>query len=276
MSNEPDSSEIQARLAFAKHVACDAGRSTLAYFQQSNFEVERKSDDSPVTIADRKAESLVRDAIVQAYPNDTVLGEEHGVIEGTSGYRWIIDPIDGTRSFICGVPLYGTLLGMQYEGRSLLGVIFIPGLDECVYAARGQGAWYVKGDSEPVAARVSDVGSLGDTVFLYSQLDCFSDRGAIDAYFELERQAYTTRTWGDCYGYVLVATGRAGLMVDAELNLWDAAALLPVIEEAGGRFTDWQGDPRVDGGDAVAANPVLLEQVLNVTRQYPRPQKGTS
>ncbi len=261
-------SDILSRLNLAKSAALAAGRHTLKYFQAAGVRVERKSDNSPVTIADREAEQILREQITAAFPDDGIIGEEFGEQAGTSGYRWILDPIDGTKSFICGVPLYGTLIGVEHDGESVAGVIFIPGLDECVYAAKGHGAWYVKGETEPVPAQVSTRDRLTDCAFITSQVDLFRRRGAAEAYRRLEEAAYITRTWGDCYGYLLVATGRADAMVDADMHVWDAAALQPILEEAGGTFTNWQGRRTIYGGEGVATNGHVLEEVLDVTREY--------
>ncbi len=260
---------VDARLKFAIEIAREAGSLTLELFQQSSLQVERKGDDSPVTQADRQAETLMRERIAAAFPTDGVIGEEHGEASGTSGFQWILDPIDGTKSFITGVPLYSVLVGVVVDGQSLIGVILIPGLDECVYAAKGTGAWWVRGSGTPQVAKVSRRSALSDGVFVTSQVDTFEQRGAASAYTRLERAAYITRTWGDGYGYLLVATGRAEAMVDPIMNIWDAAAIQPVLEEAGGTFTDWQGRPRIDGGEGVATNGQVLSEVLAITREFP-------
>lgn len=266
-----DKSAISQRLDLALAAAREAGRLTLQFFRRDDLHVERKQDRSPVTQADRQAEQLLRRRIGEMFPQDAILGEEYGEQPGTSGYRWILDPIDGTKSFICGVPLYGTLVGVEYSGRSVVGVIDIPALGECVYAGSGRGAWYCQGDSPPRAARVSECSSLDDAVFLTSQLDLFHERGAFDVYRQLEQRAAITRTWGDCYGYVLVATGRADVMLDAVMSLWDAAALQPIIEEAGGAFSDWTGQPTIHSGETLACSRPLHESVLAITRRFPRP-----
>jgi len=262
--------EVQDRLELALSAAREAGRFTLEFFQRDNFQVERKADDSPVTEADRGAEQLLRRKIVEAFPHDGILGEEYGEQAGSSGYRWILDPIDGTKSFISGVPLYATLVGVEYETNSVIGVIDVPGLDECVYAASGHGAWYVEGDVDPRPARVSTKGRLADGLFVTSQVDSFEECGVAEVYRALEKTAYITRTWGDAYGYLLVATGRAELMVDPIMNLWDAAPLQPVLEEAGGAFTDWQGRPTIHGGNGIGCNRHVLEEVLAITRPCAR------
>jgi histidinol phosphatase-like enzyme (inositol monophosphatase family) len=259
---------LDQRLQLARDAAREAGDVTLRHFQDRGLEVERKSDRSPVTIADRQAEQHLRRRIEAAFPDDAIVGEEFGERGGDSGWRWILDPIDGTKSFICGVPLYGTLVGVEHEGQSRIGVIHIPALGECVYAAEGRGAWYVKGNAEPVAARVSNCDSLAIGVFLTSQLDGFARRGAEPAYKQLEATAYITRTWGDCYGYLLVATGRAEVMIDPDMHLWDIAALLPVLREAGGTLTDWNGTTTIHSGEAIATNGRLLDEVLAVIRPY--------
>jgi len=264
------SAEVKRRLDLALSAGKEAGRLTLRYFQQANYEVERKSDASPVTIADRSAEQLLRERIAAAFPADGILGEEFGSTDGTSGYRWILDPIDGTKSFISGVPLYGTLVGIEHGGRAVAGVIYMPALDEGVYAATGQGSMYFRGEQEPRACRVSQKQKLSEGLFVTSQVDTFAKRGAAAAYEALQKAAYITRTWGDCYGYLLVATGRAEVMIDPILNVWDAAAVAPIIEEAGGTFTDWQGKPTIDAGEAIATNGNVLDEVLSITRGEPR------
>jgi histidinol-phosphatase len=259
--------EIAARLDQARSAALEAGRLTLKYFQQANYEVERKSDASPVTIADRSAEQLLRERIAAGFPRDGILGEEFGATDGTSGFRWILDPIDGTKSFIHGVPLYGTMVAVEHEGRAVVGVVVMPALNEGVFASTGQGAWLFRGDSQPQPARVSTRSRLSEGLFVTSAIDTFAQRGAETAFDELQKSAAITRTWGDCYGYLLVATGRAEAMIDPILNVWDAAAVQPIIEEAGGTFTDWQGTPTIHAGEAIATNGRVLEEVLAVTRE---------
>ena len=257
--------ELTARFELAKAVAREAGLSTLAHFRSDDLAVEIKSDASPVTVADRAAEELLRRRIAAAFPDDGILGEEFGEQPGTSGYRWILDPIDGTKSFVHGVPLYGTLVGVEHKGRSVIGVIFLPALDECVSAAAGAGAWYTRGGEPPVPARVSSCARLSDAVFLTSELHYPTpERQQVLA--RLVEATRINRTWGDCYGYLLVATGRADVMIDPLMALWDIAALQPIIEEAGGTLTDWRGNPTIHSGEAVATCGPLHEQVLAITR----------
>ncbi|MCE9552102.1 MAG: histidinol-phosphatase [Planctomycetes bacterium] len=260
-----DPTAVTGRLDLARRIAHEAGQLTLRYFQRPDLAVDIKADLSPVTAADREAEQLLRRKIEADFPDDAILGEEFGERAGRSGYRWVLDPIDGTKSFVHGVPLYGTLVGVQYGEQDVIGVIYIPALGETAYAARGQGAWYVRGSEAPVAARVSTVRTLADSLLLTTDAKSFSLRASgqgAAAYDALQSAARLTRTWGDCYGYLLVATGRADVMVDPIMNVWDAAAVAPIIEEAGGRYSDWRGRPTISGGDGVASNGLVHEAVL--------------
>jgi histidinol phosphatase-like enzyme (inositol monophosphatase family) len=257
--------EIAARLNLAREAGIAAGRLTLRHFQTTGLQVERKSDNSPVTVADRSAEQLLRERIAAAFPRDGILGEEFGETGGTSGFRWILDPIDGTKSFIHGVPLYGTLIGVEHEGRCPVGLVYMPALDEGVFASVGQGAWHFRGEASPTRAAVSTRAKLSDGLFVTSAIDTFSQRGAAGILELLQKAAAITRTWGDCYGYLLVATGRAEVMIDPILNVWDAAAVQPIVAEAGGTFTDWQGTPTIHAGEAIATNGKVLAEVLAIT-----------
>jgi len=259
-------SETRPRLELALEAARQAGEITLRYFRREDLRVERKGDDSPVTEADRQAEQHLRERIAEAFPDDAILGEEFPERAGTSGYRWILDPIDGTKSFIHGVPLYGTLVGVEHEGQSVVGVNLIPATGECVYAAVGQGAWFTAGDESPRPAKVSRCPSLAEGLFLTTEVRSFDEIDRRDVYDHLQATARLSRTWGDCYGYLMVAIGRADLMVDPIVNAWDLAALLPIIQEAGGTFTDWQGRPTIYSGQAIATNGRILEEVLAITR----------
>jgi histidinol phosphatase-like enzyme (inositol monophosphatase family) len=253
-------------MSLALDAAREAGRHTLRYFRQVELVVDRKSDLSPVTIADREAELLLRERISAAFPDDAILGEEFPERPGTSGYRWILDPIDGTKSFIHGVPLYGTLVAVEHSGRSVIGVIYVPAMDECVYAESGHGAWHQLG-LEPVRpARVSQIATLGESLFLTSEIANFRKIDRLDAYLRLDEACRLSRTWGDCFGYLLVATGRAELMIDPIMNVWDAASLQPIMEEAGGTLTDWRGEPTIYSGHTVATNGLIQNDVLAITR----------
>jgi len=270
MINHPTNGE---RLDFAIEIAREAGLLTLGRFGGANLQVEQKSDGTPVTLADREAEEHLRRRIGQRYPEDGILGEEMGGTEGTSGCLWLLDPIDGTKSFIHGVPLYTTLVAVLQHNQPLLGVIFAPATNELLYAQVGGGCWRMAGPPESVQAatraRVSQTADLSDALFVTSDVESYATDRATNArgvYDQLARKCRLTRTWGDGYGYLLVATGRAEVMIDPEMSLWDSAALQPVITEAGGALTDWQGKPTIHSGDVVATNGALANQVLAITR----------
>lgn len=259
------------RLTALVDIVQAAGNHTLKYFRTSQLQVDAKSDDSPVTVADREAEQLVRRLVGERFPQDTIQGEEFAEHSGSSNYRWVVDPIDGTKSFVCGVPLYSTLLALELDGEPLAGAILIPALGELVVAAEGKGSWYqcsgrFPGD-DPIGwtrATASSKQDIGQAVFVTSQVDSFANRGADAGYRNLEKAAWITRSWGDGYGYLLVATGRADIMVDPICNAWDVAAILPVVVEAGGKFTDWKGNPTTRGGDGLGTNGHLHEATLEI------------
>ena len=242
-----------------------AGDSTLEFFQTDRFAVERKGDNSPVTVADRRAEELVRAQLGERFPSDAILGEEFGSAAGSTEFEWIVDPIDGTKSFIAGVPMYSTLLALVQRGQVLAGAIYIPPLRELVFAVRGRGAWWSVDGKSAQRAQVSER-KLPQGIFVTTQLDSFRKRGALAGFNEMERMAYVTRTWGDGYGYLLVATGRAEVMVDPIANPWDLASVQIIIDEAGGKFTSWQGKPIYVDGDGVGSNGIVHEQVLRLLK----------
>lgn len=258
----PAQPELQRRLDAAVAFAREAGRDTLKYFRRADLQVDRKGDASPVTVADREAEQLLRQRIGEAFPDDAVLGEEFGETSGTSGFRWIVDPIDGTKSFISGVPLYGTLVGVERDGDSVAGVIEIPALDERAYAAIGGGAFYQAGEAPATPTTVDRDTPLAEGLFVTSEVKSYYQLGREKAYLRLQEAARLSRTWGDCYGYLLVATGRAVVAVDPAMNPWDACALAPILAEAGGTYTSWQGEPTIYGGDGVATSGAIHAEVL--------------
>ncbi|HEX4131907.1 MAG TPA: histidinol-phosphatase [Pirellulales bacterium] len=259
----PDA-DLLRRQEAALRIAREAGDLTLRYYRTTDFAVELKHDATPVTVADRQAELLLRERIAAEFPDDGVLGEEHGELPGSSGFRWILDPIDGTKSFVSGVPLYGALIGIEHGGRSVVGVIHIPALGETAYAATGHGAWYIGPKGDHIRARVSEKRRLGESLFCTSEIKTFDQTGRRAVFDRLQSAAWLTRTWGDCFGYLLVATGRAEVMVDPKMNLWDCAALQPVLEEAGGTFTDWQGRPTIYAPESIATNGHILDEVLAI------------
>jgi histidinol-phosphatase len=256
--------EHEGRLVAMIEVAQAAGKHTLNYFRRADLIIDAKADESPVTVADREAEQLVRRDIGTRFPNDTIQGEEFSEQSGTSPYRWVVDPIDGTKSFVCGVPLYSTLLALEHEGEPLAGIIFVPAMNEMVAACLGRGCWHRQSDAaEWRRTAVSGKADLSEAVFVTSQVDSFDARDAADKYKKLEKAAWLTRSWGDGYGYLMVATGKADVMVDPECNAWDVAAILPIVSEAGGKFSDWAGNATTRGGDGVGTNGKLHGLVLS-------------
>lgn len=248
------SDQWSQELDVAMEAVWAAGRVTLRWFQ-AGVAAERKTDRSPVTVADRESERVMRALLRQRFPDDGILGEEAGEDAGRSGRRWILDPIDGTRSFVHGVPLYGVMAALESDGEPVLGVLHFPALGETVAAARGLGCRW---DGRP--CRVSETDSLDDALVVTS-----GDAGPTNprhaALLRLGERADTFRTWGDCYGYALVATGRADAMLDPVLEIWDAAAVRPVIEEAGGVFTDWAGQTSHRSGHAIGTNRRLAAAI---------------
>ncbi|HYC51407.1 MAG TPA: histidinol-phosphatase [Gemmatimonadaceae bacterium] len=245
----------ESMLDAVNEVARLTGDVALGMFA-SDIAVETKDDGSPVTRADRAAESIARDWIAKRFPDHGVLGEEFAAVNPDAELRWIIDPIDGTASFIRGVPLWGTLIALARGEDILAGAIYCPAVREMVCAARGLGAWW-----NGSRAQVSSVATLGDALLLTAD-STFAQHPARGASWQtLTTASSLNRGWCDCYGYLLVATGRAEVMVDPVLAPWDAAALYPVISEAGGVITDWTGRATAFGDGCIATNGALAQEV---------------
>jgi histidinol phosphatase-like enzyme (inositol monophosphatase family) len=237
-------------------VARHAGDIAMTYFGRA-IDVESKTDGSPVTVADRSAEAAARDWISARFPDDGIIGEEYGERRVKNARTWIIDPIDGTKSFVRGVPLWATLVAVRGEGDTIVaGAAYYPAVRELVAAAPGAGCWW-----NGVRCSVSSVQSLRDATVLTTDTRFLEQTTRRDRWDDLATRAMIARTWGDAYGYLLVATGRAEVMIDPVMNPWDAAPFLPIIEEAGGVFTDWGGARTVFGGSAVATNALLATPV---------------
>jgi histidinol-phosphatase len=254
-------SETMASLLNAvEEAARVAGSVALGHFSDRPA-AERKADGSPVTIADRKAEVAAREWITARFPDDGIVGEEFGVAETGGARRWIIDPIDGTKSFVSGVPLWGTLIAVCERDIVLAGAVFCPAVNEMLVAALGEGCWL-----NGATARVSSVKTVADATVLTTSLHIRKDpeRGA--AFDRLAAGAYVSRTWGDCYGYLLVSTGRAEVMVDAIASDWDLAAVQRCVIEAGGVFTDWNGNATAFGRSAIATNAFVADEVRGMLR----------
>ncbi|MGH9111604.1 MAG: inositol monophosphatase family protein [Acidimicrobiales bacterium] len=242
-------------LEAAVDIAREAGEATRRWFRAADLAVDSKADGTPVTAADRAAERLVRERIAERFPGDGVLGEEEPETTGDSGRRWIVDPIDGTKAFTRGVPLYSTLLALDDEHGPAVGVIVLPALEQAVYAGRGLGCWC---DGEP--ARVSDTPGLDGAYLMSSGYSHWAD----EALLAVKHAGCQLRTWGDGYGYALVATGRADAVVDPTVEVYDVAAMAVILAEAGGRFTNMEGIDGAAGGSGVATNGRIHDDLLAV------------
>lgn len=243
-------------LEVALAAADAAGTAAMRWFRDPP-RTETKADGTPVTLADREAERILRETILRTFPDHAVLGEEDGESAGAAPYRWVLDPIDGTKSFVRGVPLWGTLVAVERDGEPVAGVCAMPALGETVAAARGAGCTW---NGRP--CRVSATERLADALLV-----CTSSRSArrrTADFVRLEDAVGTVRGWSDCWAYVLVATGRADLAADPTMKPWDCGPFVTILEEAGGRFTDWTGRRTIRGGDAVASNGRLHDAALAI------------
>jgi histidinol-phosphatase len=255
---------MDKRLEVAIAAASAAGGVALRYFR-SSVTVEYKGDRSPVTQADRECEQRIVQVLRESFPDYGIVGEEFGE-QGdapTAGRpRWIIDPIDGTKNFIRGIPYFATLIGLEEEGEITTGVMYAPAVDDLLYAQQGYGAFDRGG-----RLQVSRVGSLREGLVLFGGIDIFRQAGRWNAFERLVRASGRQRGFGDYFGHTFVARGQAETMVELDLNPWDMAAVKIVIEEAGGRFTDFAGVPTIYGGNAVASNGFVHDEVLGLLRE---------
>lgn len=238
------------------------GQSTLNYYQKS-FDLERKEDQSPVTNADREAETIIRENIRKHFPGHGIIGEEFGTENENSEVVWVLDPIDGTKSFIHGIPFYTTLIGILINGEPKAGVIYAPALDEMVSAAIGLGC-----DFNGKPASVRPCNSLEEATFLTTEVQTFETYGMGRAFAELLSSTRLHRTWGDAYGHMMVAIGRADIMIDPILNIWDAAPILPIVTEAGGAFFDVYGKPTIETGNAISCTRGVADNVRLIFEKH--------
>jgi myo-inositol-1(or 4)-monophosphatase len=246
-------------LQFAINTAYEAGRLTLGYFQ-SEIQPDFKTDDTPVTVADRKAEELIRSRIEKRYPSHSIVGEEFGTKENSeTSYRWFVDPIDGTKSFVRGVPLYAVLMGLEIEDSIEVGVVFFPALNEMVYAASGEGCYW-----NGRRVQVSKIGRLDRSIVSFTDASGFEKYGRKNEWERIKRATYYGVGWSDAYGHALVATGRIELMLDPVMEAWDCGPFPVIMREAGGYFGDWSGKETVYGGEALSTTQKLLPEVLKI------------
>lgn len=256
MTDNAKRAEVRELLDFATELAHEAGDLSLTYYGQV-VEHDAKGDGSPVTIADREAEQLIRKRVEERYPEHGILGEEYGESNEGARVRWILDPIDATRSFMRGVPLYGVLIGIEVEGEAAVGVAHFPPLRETVAAGTGLGcSWNGK------PCRVSEVATIGQSVVCTTDVERLLARPEGPGWRRIQQQAAFSRTWGDCYGHALVATGRIEAQVDPVMASWDAGPFLTIATEAGGKFTTLGGEATIHGGSGVSSNGRIHDWVL--------------
>jgi len=244
-------SVLDRYLDVALEAAFAAGRRTLAYFQ-TPLDVERKADDSPVTIADREAETLLRERLERAFPDHGIVGEEFGASRPGASHQWYLDPIDGTKSFVRGVPLYGVLVGLEIEGRVEVGVAHFPALGDTVAAASGGGTRW---NGRRVTVRAA--AALDDAFVGFTDAASFARHGRARAWHEVQARSAYRPGWSDAYGHALVASGRLDAMLDPVMHAWDCGPFPVLLREAGGRFGAWDGRETIHGGEAVSCSAAL-------------------
>ncbi|MEW6234904.1 MAG: inositol monophosphatase family protein [Candidatus Omnitrophota bacterium] len=247
-------------LAFAIEMAENAGKIILQYYQKE-IQVDSKPDNSPVTIADRSAEEFLRAEIGKRFPDDAILGEEFGVKDGHSGFRWILDPIDGTKSFVRGVPLFGCMIALERDGKSLLGVVRFPVLGDTIAALSGEGC-FLNGNR----CRASQTREVSKASIMMQPPNAIMRYQGEKALLRLLRDTGVQYTYADCYGFLLVAAGRADAIYEPKMNIWDTAPLFPIIEEAGGRISSLDGDRALTMKNSLASNGILHEALCEILR----------
>ncbi len=259
-------STLEQDLALALELVDLADAITLPRFSAEDLVIETKPDLTPVTEADTAVEKTLRDRLEFERREDSLVGEEFGISTvPESSRRWIIDPIDGTKNYVRGIPVWGTLLALEDEGRIVLGVVSAPALSRRWFASRGHGAFMQeRGETEAKRLRVSGVENLADAQLGFPGLDDWVQHGRLDALLELAGRCWRSRGFGDFWSYMLLAEGAVDVSCEPVVALWDLAAPLVIVEEAGGRFTDLGGHPRADGGDALATNGLLHEAALAI------------
>lgn len=266
MDSNPMTADFVTDLELALSLADAADTLTMARFGALDLKVDDKPDLTPVTDADLACEQLLRDLLAADRPDDAVLGEEFGGDAELAGRQWVIDPIDGTKNFVRGVPVWATLISLMYDGVPLIGVVSAPALGRRWWAGVGTGAFASVNGGEPRALRVSGVDSLGSASLAFSSLSGWADRGIRDKFVDLTDAVWRVRGYGDFYNYCLLAEGAVDIAAEPEVSLWDLAALDILVREAGGRFTALDGWPGPGGGSAVATNGLLHNEVLAALR----------
>ena len=261
MSIEDERQTWQEDLDLAIAMADQADQVTVGYFKSPDLKVERKADNTPVTQADRKAEAVIRRVLAYARPNDTIYAEELGKQE-SNGRRWIVDPIDGTKNYVRGVPVWATLIGLEVDHQMVVGTVSAPMLGTRWYAARGQGAYMARQGEVPKAIHVSNVNRMEDASMSISSLTGWKAIGRRERLLDLTDRIWRLRGFGDFWQYMLLAQGAIDLAAEPELDLYDMGALVPIVTEAGGSFTDLAGNPGPWGGNGLASNGLLHKEAL--------------
>lgn len=249
--------DIERRYVHATMIIRRAGMITWDYFTRG-VPVESKSDETPVTVADRECEEFLRRELSSEFPGDGFLGEEHGEEPSTTGFRWIIDPIDATANFIRGIPIYGNLVGLEFNGDLVAGICYVPGSNDLYRAMRGRGAF--KND-RPI--HVSSIATIEEAQLVYPDVTKFDRHGLTEFFLSMARTVKRVRGFGDYWNFLQVAEGASDIVLEPIAAAWDLAALVPIVEEAGGVFTDFKGERTWFGGCAVAANPALHRLVMD-------------
>lgn len=253
--------KLDSYFTFARQLAYRAGRITLSHYNK-DIQHDLKADESPVTAADRATEEFIRGEIEKTYPDHAIVGEEYGEKAGEGNpFRWIVDPIDGTKSFMKGVPFYSVLIALEIEGVSRVGAVCFPALDEVLYGADGLGTWM-----NGKRVRVSDVRDMKQAVFCYTSWSGFRSTKRLKVLERFHKEFFYGRGWGDAFGYHMVATGRAEVMLDPTIKIWDVAPFCPIFREAGGYFGSWDGREGHTHGEGMACNAVLKKKILNLIR----------
>lgn len=250
---------LQPYFEFTKELAYEAGKISLEYYQKG-IAAEYKLDNSPVTAADRAVEEFIRHRLETTYPTHAIVGEEFGAGDKASeSIRWIIDPIDGTKSFMRGVPLYAVLIGMEVDGVVRVGAAYFPALDEMLCAADGEGCWW-----NGRRARVSAIDRLEESFVCFTSMRVGMDEKHSHLWSTVVKRAYAMRGWSDAYGYLAVATGRAEVVLDTVMKVWDCGPFPPIFRESGGFFGSWSGEEGHQHGEALACNSLLLPTLLSI------------
>jgi histidinol phosphatase-like enzyme (inositol monophosphatase family) len=245
-------------------------------FRGLSIDVVWKHDGSPVTKADQQAEKILRQRINNVFPEDAIIGEEHEAENGTSGFKWIIDPLDGTESFIRKVPVWGTLVGLEHEGEMVAGLCYMPAQREFAWSSKGAGCWWVPDTTgapniealrdRAQRAQVSPMDTLKEAMIVTSGQGAFHRSGRVEAFNKLRAATRKDRGWGNCYGHLLVATGRVEASIEPKIREWDVAPFASMLAESGGKLTDFAGKASVYSGHAICSNGKLHAEIIKTIK----------